>query len=63
MLSELAEWPESSRFDLEVLDVDADAAAQSRYGHKVPVLLLSGDLVCHGRLDREELSKSIALHR
>jgi hypothetical protein len=62
MLQELTGLPESRGFVVEVLDVDADAAARSRYGHKVPVLLLAGELVCHGRLDREELRKSVALH-
>jgi hypothetical protein len=26
-------------------------------------LLLAGDLVCHGRLDLEELHKALAYHR
>jgi hypothetical protein len=63
MLEELAAFPDSQEFAVEVLDVDADAAARTRYGLKVPVLLISGDLVCHGRLDREELRKSLAYHR
>ena len=63
MLEELAGLPESAQLVIDVLDVDADAAARSRYGHKVPVLLLTGELVCHGRLDAEELRKSLALHR
>ena len=63
MLEELAGLPEAREFTVEVLDVDADAAARRRYGLKVPVLLIRDDLVCHGRLDREELRKSLALHR
>jgi hypothetical protein len=27
------------------------------------VLLFGGELVCHGRLDREELAKALAQHR
>jgi hypothetical protein len=63
MLSELAALPEVSSVGVDVLDVDADPAARARYGHKIPVLLLAGDLVCHGRLDLEELHKALAYHR
>ncbi len=58
MLAELA----SLAHDVEVFDVDADPAARTRYGHKVPVLLLGGELVCHGRLDLEEVDKALAFH-
>jgi hypothetical protein len=47
-------------WDVQVLDVDADPAARSRYGHKIPVLLLDGQLVCHGRLEPLELRKALA---
>ncbi len=47
-------------WDVQVLDVDADPAARGRYGHKIPVLLLDGQLVCHGRLEPLELSKALA---
>jgi hypothetical protein len=63
MLGELAAIPEVQPFGVEVLDVDADPAARSRYGHKIPVLLFAGELVCHGRLDGEELHKALAHHR
>ncbi len=61
MQVELQSMREAAQWQLEVLDVDADAALRSRYGHKVPVLLLEGELVCHGRLDREELLKAVSL--
>jgi hypothetical protein len=48
---------------IEVCDVDADPAIRIRYGHKIPVLLLGGELVCHGRLDEEELLKALTYHR
>ncbi|MCC7198322.1 MAG: glutaredoxin family protein [Gammaproteobacteria bacterium] len=38
-----------------VIDVDADATLQRRYGLKVPVLLLDGEPVCHGHLDAAEV--------
>jgi hypothetical protein len=63
MLSELAAIPAAGAFAVDVLDVDADAATRARYGHKIPVLIFAGELVCHGRLDPEELHKAIAHHR
>jgi hypothetical protein len=63
MLSELQAIPEVTAIGVDVANVDANTAAQGRYGHKVPVLLLGGELVCHGRLDPEELHKALAHHR
>jgi hypothetical protein len=63
MLSELAALPEVAAVGVDIVDLDADPAARARYGHKIPVLLLAGDLVCHGRLDLEELHKALAYHR
>ena len=63
MLGELAALPEAQSFGVDVLDVDADHAAQVRYGHKIPVLLFAGELVCHGHLDAEEVHKTLAYHR
>ena len=63
MLNELAALPEVRLFQVDVLDVDADPAAATRYGHKIPVLLFAGELVCHGHLDTEEVHKALAYHR
>jgi Glutaredoxin-like domain (DUF836) len=63
MLIELAALPEAATAGVDVLNVDADPAARVRYGHKIPVLLLDGELVCHGRLDVEEVHKALAYHR
>ena len=63
MLSELATLPEAGAFEVDVRDVDADPAARVRYGHKIPVLLFAGELVCHGHLDPEEVHKALAYHR
>ncbi len=63
MLSALAVLPESQGVAVDVVDVDADAAARVRYGHKIPVLMLDGELVCHGHLDVDEVHKALALHR
>ena len=63
MRAELERLPAAQGYPLEVLDVDADADTRSRYGHKIPVLLFAGELVCHGRLDHEEVLKALAYHR
>jgi hypothetical protein len=63
MLGELAALPAVARVGVDVIDVDADAAAKVHYGHKIPVLLFDGELVCHGRLDAEEVHKALAYHR
>ena len=62
MLSELAALPEAQPFGVDVFDVDADHAAKVRYGHKIPVLLFAGELVCYGHLDTEEVHKALAYH-
>lgn len=63
LLAELNSVPGAQDYPIEVRDVDADPATRARYGHKVPVLLFAGELVCHGRLDREELLKALTYHR
>jgi flavoprotein len=63
MLSELTALPEAQSFAVDVVDVDTDHAMKVRYGHKIPVLLLAGELVCHGHLDAEEVHKALAYHR
>ena len=63
MLLALAALPAAADVPVDVVDVDADDATRSRYGHKIPVLLLAGELVCHGHLDLEEVHKALASHR
>ena len=63
MLAELHALPAVQPLGIDVLDVDADPAMRIRYGHKIPVLLFAGELVCHGRLDVEEVHKTLAYHR
>jgi hypothetical protein len=63
LMAELATMPAAQRYPIDVIDVDTDEAARSRFGHKIPVLLFAGELVCHGRLDVEELDKALAYHR
>jgi Glutaredoxin-like domain (DUF836) len=63
MLAELQALPAARAIPVEVIDVDSDSSARARYGHKIPVLLYAGELVCHGHLDAEEVHKALAYHR
>jgi hypothetical protein len=63
MLSELQALPAAKGIPVDVVDVDLDLEARARYGHKIPVLLFAGELLCHGRLDPEEVDKTLAHHR
>jgi len=63
MRTELDRLPAARGYRLEVLDVDLDPDTRARYGHKIPVLLFAGELVCHGRLDTEQVLKALAYHR
>jgi len=59
MLAELAALPAAAAVPLDVVDVDLDPATRMRFGHKIPVLLLDGELICHGRLEAEEVHKAL----
>jgi hypothetical protein len=63
MLAELTALPEARGLRIDVVDVDSDPEARVRFGHKIPVLLFRGELVCHGRLDPGEVQKTLAHHR
>jgi hypothetical protein len=63
MLAELQALKVARAVPVDVVDVDSDAQARVRYGHKIPVLLYAGELVCHGHLDAEEVHKALAHHR
>jgi hypothetical protein len=63
MLSELAAMPAAAGVGVDEIDIDLDPALNARYGHKIPVLLFAGEMVCHGRLNAEEVHKALAYHR
>ncbi len=44
---------------LALVDVDSDPLLQRRYGLKIPVLRLNGELVCFGRLDEAQLRRML----
>ncbi len=63
MLTHLRALPSAAGIPVQVIDVDDDPRTRARFGHKVPVLLLAGELVCHGHLDQAEVDKALELHR
>jgi hypothetical protein len=62
LVAELAATPVARGYPIDLVNVDDDDAARLRFGHKIPVLLFAGEMVCHGRLDLEELHKALAYH-
>jgi hypothetical protein len=63
MLHELAALPCAAGIPIDVIDVDSNPEARARHGHKIPVLMFAGELLCHGRLDPEEVDKTLSFHR
>lgn len=49
--------------EVEVLDVDADAALEAKWGELVPVLLHEGDELCHYFLDVPAVRARLAARR
>ncbi len=62
-VEELAPWATARGLSVEIRDVDDDPVALRRYGHRVPVLVLDGEPVCHGRLDLPELARLLTARR
>lgn len=56
LMRELA--PSAER--VEIRDVDADPLTRRRYGLKIPVLIVDGSVVCHGRLDAVAVARLLA---
>ena len=48
-----------ARFELRVLDVDADAALAERYGEAVPVVAVDGVEVSTGRIDVSAVRRAL----
>jgi ABC-type uncharacterized transport system ATPase subunit len=57
MLEELRALLGARAARVTVVDVDGDEQLRRRFGFKVPVLLLEGEVVCHGHLDRAEVER------
>jgi len=56
MITGLQRMQAAFPFTLEVVDVDADAELERRYGEKVPVLLHGHKEICHFHLDDARLA-------
>lgn len=50
----------SFRSDTLVLDVDADAVALERYDHRVPVLVIGGEVAAEGRFAEADVARLAA---
>ena len=40
---------------VRLVDISTDPQLQARYGHKIPVLVIDGDVVCMYRVDPERV--------
>lgn len=60
LLAELEPWLGARGLDLEIRDVDADPLTQRRFGLKVPVLTVDGEIACFGRLDLAAVERLLA---
>lgn len=52
-------------FDVDIVDVDTDAALEARYGEKVPVLMSApdGEELCHYFLDEPAVTAFLSKTR
>jgi hypothetical protein len=51
MLAALASLRDEFGFDVDVVDVDSDAALEQRFGASVPLLMHAGTELCHYHLE------------
>ncbi len=56
MIAELQSLMSDYESILSIVDVDADAALEERYGDRVPVLVGEGGEICHYFLDRSAVN-------
>jgi len=50
----------AGRWELSVVDIDADPSLAERYGRSIPVLEIEGRAAFKGRLTAEELERKVA---
>jgi hypothetical protein len=60
MHEDLASMLASSDATVELIDIDADPALETRWGDKVPVLLADEQEICHYRLDAPAVLRWLA---
>ncbi len=61
LLTALAPWCERGLVEVTVVDVDADAALEERFGERVPVLTWQGGEICYGALSEDRLREVLSL--
>jgi hypothetical protein len=60
MVAALAPWLQACGLAVDVRDVDADPLARRRFGLKVPVLTVDGQVACCGHLDLAAVERLLA---
>jgi glutaredoxin len=55
MQEELRALSESQEFTVKVIDIDANPDLETRFGHKIPVLMIGDQEICHYVLDAASL--------
>ena len=60
MIAGLRAMQAAALFEMEVIDVDGDAALESRYGELVPVLTGGGIELCHYHLDVAKVNEYLS---
>lgn len=61
MAAELAPILREAAATLTVVDVDTDAALRERYGLRVPVLVLDGEVIAEARLDHDAVRDALGI--
>lgn len=61
MLARLRQLEAAWGFQVRLADVDEDPDWIARHGHRVPVLAMDGQEVCHYFLDEDALRRCLAL--
>jgi glutaredoxin len=49
------------RFDLEIVDIEADPAAYARYWDRIPVVAVDGEEVASAPLDEQRLKAALSV--
>ena len=62
MIAGLRAMQAARRFDLQIIDVDADALLVARYGEWVPVLAGMDGELCHYHLDPAKVNEYLNSH-
>ena len=55
MADQLEPWLRKRKLSLITVDIDMDPELKKRFGLRIPVFELDGEIVCEGRTDEETL--------